>query len=155
MAAKALAALAKLQWVCFLIAALVGAADYLTGPDLSFGVFYLIPIALMAWWHSMRSVSIIALFCAAIWLSVDLASIRHYVQPMATYWNGLTRLAIFWGMGFALYRIRHLQLRQMDLLNYIVHDLRNPLMAVTTNLESIKIDTDKDMDPAVWGGVER
>jgi len=155
MAAKALPALAKHQWVCFLVAALVGVADYLTGPDLSFGVFYLIPIALVAWWHSSRVVSIIALFCAAIWLSVDLASIRHYAQPMAPYWNGLTRLLIFWGLGFALYRIRHLQLRQMDLINYIVHDLRNPLMALTTNLESIKGDINKDRSPDVWEGVER
>jgi len=155
MATKALSALAKHQWVCFLVAALIGVADYFTGPDLSFGVFYLIPIAVMAWWHSSRSVSIIALFCAAIWLYVDLASTQHYAQPMAPYWNGLTRLLIFWGMGFALYRIRHLQLRQMDLLNYIVHDLRNPLMAVTTNLESIKGDISKDMSPIVGEGVER
>jgi len=154
-AAVALSALAKHQGVCFLVAALIGAADYLTGPDLSFGVFYLIPIALIAWWHSSRSVSIIALFCAAIWLYVDLASTHHYAQPMAPYWNGLTRLLIFWSMGFALYRIRHLQLRQLDLLNYIVHDMRNPLMAFTTNLESIKGDISKDMSPAVWESVER
>jgi len=154
MAAKSLSALAKNKWTCFLVASLIGVADYLTGPDLSFGVFYLIPIALMAWWHSSRSVSIIALFCAAIWLYIDLASAWHYAQPMAPYWNGLTRLLIFWGMGFALYRIRHLQLRQKDLLNYIVHDLRNPLMAVTTNLELIKGDISKDMSPIVWEVVE-
>jgi signal transduction histidine kinase len=155
MATKALAALAKHQWFCFLAAALVGAADYLTGPDLSSGVFYLIPIALIAWWHSFRSVSIIALLCAAGWLFIDLASAPHYVQSMAPYWNGLTRLLIFLGLGGAVYRIRHLQLRQMDLLNYLVHDMRNPLMAFTTNLESIKADISKDMSPAVWEGIER
>ncbi|MEJ2169506.1 MAG: HAMP domain-containing sensor histidine kinase [Desulfobacterales bacterium] len=155
MAAKALPALAKHQWVCILAVALVGAADYLTGPDLSFGVFYLIPIALIAWWHSLWSVTIIALLCAAVWLFADLASVHHYAHPMAPHWNGLTRLLIFWGLGVALYQIRHLQLRQMDLLNYIVHDLRNPLMAFTTNLESIKGDLSKDMSPAVWEGVER
>lgn len=74
---------------------------------------------------------------------------------MAPHWNGLTQLLIFWGLGIALYQIRHLQLRQMDLLNYIVHDLRNPLMAFTTNLESIKGDISKDISPAVWEGVER
>ena len=144
-AAKTFTNLARHQWVCFLIAGLVGAADFLTGPDLSFGVFYLIPIGILAWWHSLRSVSILALVCAAIWLSVDLASTHQYTQPMVPYWNGLTRLLIFWGLGFALYRIRYLQFRQMEMVNYIVHDLRNPLMAFTTNLESIKGDISEDM----------
>jgi len=152
---KALPALAKNKWVCYLAAALVGAADYLTGPDLSFGVFYLIPIASIAWWHSLRSVFIIALLCAAVWLFVDLETSHHYVHRMAPYWNALTRLLIFSGLGVALYRIRHLQLRQMDLLNYIVHDLRNPLTAFTTNLESVKGDIREDMSPAVWQGIER
>ena len=154
-AAKTFAALARHQWVCFLIATLVGAADFLTGPDLSFGVFYLIPIGILAWWHSSRSVSILALVCAAIWLSVDLASTHHYAQPMAPYWNGLTRLLIFLGLGFALLRIRYLQLRQMELINYIVHDLRNPLTALTTNLESIKGDISEDMPTALGQAVER
>jgi signal transduction histidine kinase len=152
---KAFALLIRHQWSCFLIAGLVGAADFLTGPDLSCGVFYLIPIAILAWWQSSRSVSILALFCAAVWLFVDLASAHHYAQPMVPYWNGLTRLLIFWGLGFALYRIRYLQLRQMELVNYIVHDMRNPLMAFTTNLESIKADISEDISTAARQGVER
>ena len=146
---------ARHQWVGFVAAALVGTADYYTGPDLSFGVFYLIPIALMAWWHGLRPVSIMALYCAVIWLFVDLTNTRPYAQPMAPYWNAFTRLLIFWMMGFALHRVRHLQLRQIDLLNYIVHDLRNPLMAITANLETITVDLNEEVSPDAKAGVER
>jgi GGDEF domain-containing protein len=34
----------------FALVAVIGFLDYLTGPELSFAIFYLVPIALGAWW---------------------------------------------------------------------------------------------------------
>lgn len=48
--------------VCFLIIGLLGTFDFLTGYDLSFSIFYLIPIALASWYtqrHYALTISIV------------------------------------------------------------------------------------------------
>jgi diguanylate cyclase (GGDEF)-like protein len=64
--------------------------DYGTGPYLSFGIFYLIPVALCAWWSGFAHGIIIALGGAVAWHIVD--SIENPMIPaVAGIWNGIVR----------------------------------------------------------------
>jgi diguanylate cyclase (GGDEF)-like protein len=64
--------------------------DYVTGPYLSFGIFYLIPVALCAWWGGFAHGIIIALGGAVAWHLVD-AKENPMIPPIAGIWNGTVR----------------------------------------------------------------
>ena len=51
---------------------LLGLADYSTGPDISFTLFYLIPLSLVAWSSGRRAGFLLCLISAIVWLRVDL-----------------------------------------------------------------------------------
>src|SRR5262245_46159239 len=50
---------------------IIALLDFGTGPYLSFGIFYLIPVALCAWWCGFAHGIIIALGGALAWHIVD------------------------------------------------------------------------------------
>jgi diguanylate cyclase (GGDEF)-like protein len=64
--------------------------DYGTGPYLSFGIFYLIPVALCAWWSGFAHGIIVALGGAVAWHIVD-AIENPMIPDVAGIWNGIVR----------------------------------------------------------------
>jgi len=78
------------------LAALVVAwVDYETGTEISVSVFYLIPIALVAWFASMGMGILVAFICAGLWLSADILGGHKYSHPLIIYWNCAVWLAFF------------------------------------------------------------
>jgi diguanylate cyclase (GGDEF)-like protein len=70
--------------------AVVALLDYRTGPYLSFGVFYVLPVAACAWRGGFAHGSLVALAGAAAWHAVDLAEAPE-LPPVAAVWNGVVR----------------------------------------------------------------
>ncbi len=60
-----------------LAVALVGAADYATGPEVTFFIFYLAPTALVAWFVGQRSGIGIAVLSTTAWVIAYAASGRN------------------------------------------------------------------------------
>ncbi len=75
--------------------ALLGLADYLTGPDISFTLFYLIPLSLVAWTSGRWSGFLLSFISAAVWLRADIALGTQYANPIAQYWNAAAKLGFF------------------------------------------------------------
>src|SRR6266498_743816 len=85
---------------------LVGLSDYLTGSEISFGLFYFLPIWLMAW-HFHRGVAVLfSLLCALVWFAVDDLSGVQYSTPIVPFWNAAARLVYFLSFTFLLSYIR-------------------------------------------------
>jgi len=78
--------------VCTLI---LGVLDFLLGPELSFSVFYIIPITLAAWYGGKTAGLIVAATSAAVWFSADLAASSQYSTLLIPLWNTMVRLAFF------------------------------------------------------------
>ena len=74
---------------------LLGVADYLIGPELSFSVFYIIPIMLAAWYGGKRAGYLAAIIAAGIWFCADLAAGNQYSTLLIPVWNSLVRLVFF------------------------------------------------------------
>lgn len=74
--------------------AIVAAADYLTGPFLSFSIFYVAPVSLAAWYGSRATTVLTCLASTAIWLAVELTSI-DYPHELIPIWNAAVRLGFF------------------------------------------------------------
>src|SRR5438105_2347673 len=75
--------------LAFILVGLVGLLDFFTGWELSFSIFYVLPIVLVAYRAGNRWGSCISLVCAATWLINEIATNPHYTHPAFPYWNGL------------------------------------------------------------------
>lgn len=87
----------KLFWVSVGIVLLcaMGVLDFVTGPELSFSVFYLIPITVVSLRTDWKYGMLAALASAGIWLAMDIYTGPTYSHPLIPYWNALIRLCFF------------------------------------------------------------
>lgn len=83
----------------------MGALDALTGTELSFSIFYLLPVALVAWRAGTVAGAAWAGLAAGTWLAVELWSGDHPGFPVE-YWNTAVRFGFFVIVAAALGRIR-------------------------------------------------
>lgn len=77
------------------LVAFLGIADFATGSELSFSIFYLIPITLVAWLMGLRPALAVGALASAIWLLADYAAGHVYLHPLVPYWNAGIRLGYF------------------------------------------------------------
>jgi diguanylate cyclase (GGDEF)-like protein len=91
----------------------IGVADYLTGPDVGFSLFYLAPIVWCAWHiNRVMSFALVAL-ASGFWLAAEIA---WRGVSLVSFWNGFTRIGIYLGMAWLTSRLRAEQ-RQLHELN--------------------------------------
>lgn len=79
----------------FVLVLCLGVIDYLTGPEISFSVFYLLPILGATWVVDQWAGVFISVMSAATWLAMDLLAGATYSHPAIPYWNAATRLTFF------------------------------------------------------------
>jgi diguanylate cyclase (GGDEF)-like protein len=64
--------------------------DRWTGPYLDFGIFYLLPVMICAWWCNFPAGLLLALCGTLAWHYVDINE-QPYMPVVCTLWNGITR----------------------------------------------------------------
>lgn len=98
---------------CWLLIALLGTLDFLTGYEAGFAYFYLLPVCIASWFGGAFLTLLIAGASAVTWqLANDLAGEPHSSVWIAL-WNDLLQLLFFLTVGFLLRRIKSLLLREM------------------------------------------
>jgi diguanylate cyclase (GGDEF)-like protein len=97
----------RLTALGFLIVALVGILDHLTGPELFVSIFYLIPIFLVTWFTERWIGIMISIASALTWLLADFTSGHTYSHPAIPYWNTCVRLGTFMIITFLLSTLKH------------------------------------------------
>jgi diguanylate cyclase (GGDEF)-like protein len=85
--------------------ALLGLLDFVTGPEFSFAILYLIPIALGAWWGGFAQGILLAALGAVSWQFVEVAEGAN-IRPAVQIWNGTARFGIFVFTSSLLSRLR-------------------------------------------------
>jgi diguanylate cyclase (GGDEF)-like protein len=109
---------ARLASGALILAAFIGAADHLTGFELSFSIFYLIPVAVCAWYAGARLGVAACIVCAMMWLLVDFTSGHRYAHALIPYWNAGVRLSFFAIVAFLLVRLREALVLQESLAQH-------------------------------------
>lgn len=134
---------------------LVAAVDLSTGEELSFFVFYVIPVSFAAWTLGLRAGILAALLATGGWLGVETLSGHKYSQAGMLFANTLIRWSSYTLMGFFFAKLKQsraelarytvelesmveqrtakLQERvsELEMFSYSVsHNLRAPLRAV-------------------------
>lgn len=86
---------ARITAVSFVLLVVVALLDHLTGFELSFSIFYLLPIVLMTWYLQPQVGYLFSFVAALFWLLVDYSSNHTYSHVLIPIWNTIVRLSFF------------------------------------------------------------
>ena len=119
--ARFLARLTRTSWlrqVGIIAAALLSVAllDFVTGDEIPFSLFYLIPVGLGAWLGRGRG-GTLALICTAVWWLVDQLNGHVYSSVTIAAWNTVIRLGYFAVVAFLTSALRRALLREQVYAN--------------------------------------
>lgn len=73
----------------------VGSIDYLTGPNFSLSVLYLIPVLFVSWYAGKLSGILISFTGAFVWLVAGLLGKKYHEHPVELYWDDIMELVFF------------------------------------------------------------
>ena len=88
--------------VCAGLIGIVGVLDYLTGYEISFGIFYFLPIFLATLALGRRAGVAASLLCAVVFFFADYLYRQSYPHPLILYWNAAVHLGFFLIVVFAV-----------------------------------------------------
>lgn len=89
--------------------------DALTGFEISFAFFYLLPVSLAAWGAGRRAGVLLAAVCAVEWLVADQVAGQAVSQPAVAYWNAIARFGVFVVVAILLADLRRLLILERQL----------------------------------------
>ncbi len=86
--------------------ALIGAVDYLTGYEILFSVFYLLAVALAAWYLGKGYGALMSVLSVVVWIGGDMAAGAHYATPLVPIWNALILMVFYFIVVWLLTSLR-------------------------------------------------
>lgn len=92
-----------------LLVGFLGWVDFATGYEISFSLFYLLPIAMVTWYTNRRSGLVISAMSALTWLLAESAAGRDYSNPIFIIWNALIRFGFFVIVNTLISEVRRAQ----------------------------------------------
>lgn len=94
----------RFLWISlgFALAVFLGVLDYLTGPDLSFLIFYFFPVFIGSWFGGRNAGYSITVLSSFAWLIDEVLSKPPHVHPSVPYWNVGVKLGSFFLFSFLL-----------------------------------------------------
>jgi diguanylate cyclase (GGDEF)-like protein len=93
----------------------IGIIDFMTGYELAFSVFYVLPISLVTWLANRWTGLLASLVSAVVWFSADMATGHFYSNSFIPIWNTLIRFAFFIIIAFLLSALRNAMQRESEL----------------------------------------
>ena len=79
----------------FIIIFIVGFLDYITGNEIAFSLFYLIPIIIVTWPLGQRTGLLMSILCALVWQFIDIESGTTLSHPLIYVWNTIIVFGFF------------------------------------------------------------
>jgi diguanylate cyclase (GGDEF)-like protein len=111
----------------FILMLLLGVTDYLTGYELSFALFYLIPVTYTAWYAGLISGLIASVLCAAVWQGANYLAGETHSHVAIYYWNAAIRFGFFFAFTHLIVRLRNSieQEKQLSHMDYLTGTLNS------------------------------
>lgn len=122
----------------FVMLGFVSWLDYHTGVEISFSIFYLIPVSLIAWSAGIVPGIAMSVVSAAVWLLMDYEiGGRLYTSQTVAYWNSVVRFGFFSVTAVSLAIIRGMLKRERessklksDMVSMVSHEFNNSLITI-------------------------
>jgi sigma-B regulation protein RsbU (phosphoserine phosphatase) len=122
--------------IALCIAVALGVVDWATGPLISFTLFYLFPVAIVAWFVGRREALAMSLGCALIWTIADVTSAPLTLPTTIEAWNALVRVAFFFVVTWTLSSTREAAAREEALARSIQAGLLPTTAPATDGIDS-------------------
>ena len=110
---------------------IVAISDFVTGAEIRFGFFYLLPVAIAAWTGDKFTGIMLSLVCAMTSRWVDLLGGIRFSHPLIPVWNGLMTAAAFVTVALLIDALRNEQAR-------LEQAVRQRTAALTAEIEERK-----------------
>ena len=94
---------------------ILGFITYILGYEISFSVFYLIPVAMAAWFTERNVALAISLFSAIMWIAANYYAGEHFSHPLIPIWNATTRLGFFLVVAVLITKLKQSYLHESSL----------------------------------------
>ena len=132
----------RIAWaISLFLLAIISYCDYATGIEYGFGLFYLLPVALVTWHVGQKPGLLLSCLAALAWALADyLPRLWQGLGPArlhVTVWNAAIGLGIYIAFAFALAKLKAAlrQEREMlrlksDLLSLVSHEFNNSLTSM-------------------------
>ena len=104
MSSSTKANLALIALLCLTV--LLGVINQWVGYEISFSIFYWIPILLAAWFLGPKRAALLAVISALFWLKADTSEGRVYSSGLIPIWNAFMRFIMFCTIIYFSYRLR-------------------------------------------------
>ena len=91
---------------------LLGILDHVSGPELLFSVFYVAPLALVAWYAGLFPAVAMCGITACTWLIADISAGQVYSNLAVPVWNASVRLTFFLIIAHLLMALRESMRRE-------------------------------------------
>lgn len=85
-----------------LLVVLVGFADYITGPEISVSILYLLPIGTTVWFVGKWTGIGVSIISGITWYIADVFWSPTYSHPLVPYWNAAVMVSIFIVFNYTL-----------------------------------------------------
>jgi len=118
---------------CWLLLGGLGWLDYVTGYEMSFFVFYSVPVGVAAWWMGRWPAIGVGLGATVTWLLADYFCGAKYSAPFFYYWNSTIHFLAFMINAVTIAKIKS-DLDQRHLLAAELESTRETLRAVSALL---------------------
>ena len=79
----------------FILIAIIGVFDFLTGDEYAFSVFYVFPISMITWGTGQKNGYFACFASAVVWFWADVSTRNPYSNAFVPYWNTLIRFSFF------------------------------------------------------------
>jgi len=99
----------------FVVIVIVGFGDYITGPEITFSVFYLVPVSVAAWLAGGAGALAGSVLAAVVWLGAELASSHFGSNAFVYAWNFCAQLLFLLLVALLLARLRRMLDREREL----------------------------------------
>ncbi|HEY3488904.1 MAG TPA: GGDEF domain-containing protein [Candidatus Deferrimicrobiaceae bacterium] len=86
----------------YLFVAVLGVIDYFTSSDLSFLIFYLVPVFVVTFFVGSWAGTILSVACTAVWFGVNTRELMADAATVIPFWNIAQKLAFFFLMTWLL-----------------------------------------------------
>lgn len=101
--------------ISLLLTVLVGFGDYLAGPEISFSIFYVLPVAVASWYGSRTAGFLIAMAAAGTLNIVEMMSGVQHSHPLIVYWNAAASLGMVVILAYLFSNLRERLQKEREL----------------------------------------
>lgn len=115
--------------------AAVATLDVLTSWQVPLGLLYLAPICIVAYHHNAFRTAAAVVGSVGAWTLADVLAQRPFSHPAVPFVNIGIRLFALGSLGWFIARAQARRLRERDLVQFVLHDLRNPVTALGLALD--------------------